>query len=89
MYRVGFPFWKVAAQLGAPMLIRVDVMQDKEAGVFVATSPDLHGMVAEAKSVEELFRAVNDCTDMLMQDELHQPLKQRPRAAWAGEFIAA
>ncbi len=89
MYRVGFPFWKIAARFGVTMLIRVDVIKDREAGVFVATSPDLKGLVAEAKTVEELFVAVNDCTDMLMQEAIDAPLKHRPRAAWAGECISA
>jgi predicted RNase H-like HicB family nuclease len=89
MYRVGFPLWKVAARLGVPMIIRLDVVRDKEAGVLIATSPDLRGLVAEAKTLEELFRAVNDCTDMLMEDELRQPLKHRPRAAWPGDFLPA
>lgn len=89
MYRVGFPFWKVVARLGVPMLIRINVLHDVEAGVYVATSPDLDGLVAEGKTVEELMRAVYDCTDMLMEDELRQPLKHKPFAAWSGELLAA
>lgn len=89
MYRVGFPFWKVAARLGAPMLIRLEVLRDTEAGVFVATSPDLNGLVAEAKTIEELFTAVHDCTSMLMEEALRRPLKHRPQAAWDGAVLAA
>jgi predicted RNase H-like HicB family nuclease len=89
MYRVGFPFWKIAARIGVTMLIRVDIFKDKEAGVFVATSPDLKGLVAEAKTVEELFIAVNECTDMLMEEAIDKPIKHRPVAAWVGECISA
>lgn len=88
MYRVGFPGWKLAARVGIPMLLRVEVMRDREAGVFVATSPDLHGLVAEAKTADELVRAVYDCADMLLEAELHRPPKARPLAAWSGEAFA-
>lgn len=53
-YRVGLPGWKLAARVGMPLRLRVHVMHDKEAGVFLATSPDLDGLVTEAATVEEL-----------------------------------
>ncbi len=89
MYRVGMPFWKVAARLGVPMLVRVQVARDAEAGVFVATSPDLRGLVAEAKTSTELIRAVYDCTDLLLEAALNSPLKSKPLAAWTGEIVHA
>lgn len=89
MYRVGFPGWKLAARLGVPLLLRVEVMHDDAAGVFVATSPDLRGLVAEAPTIDGLFRAVYDCTDMLLEDCLKVPPKRKPLAAWSGEFLAA
>lgn len=88
MYRVGFPGWKLAAKVGIPMLLRVEVMRDRDAGVFVAISPDLRGLVAEAKTADELVRAVYDCTDMLLEAELHGSPKTRPLAAWSGEAFA-
>lgn len=89
MYRVGLPFWKVAARMGVPMLVRVDVVRDSEADVYVATSPDLRGLVAEAKTKDDLIHAVYDCTDMLIEEALHSPLKTKPLAAWTGEIAAA
>lgn len=89
MYRVGWPAWRLAARCGAPMLLRVDVAQDKDAGVLIATSPDLQGLVVEASSTEELMREVFHCVDMLMEEELKQPPKHRPRAAWNGDFLPA
>lgn len=88
MYRVGFPGWKIAARVGVPLLLRVEVIRDHEAGVFVATSPDLDGLVAEAKTADELVRAVYDCVDMLLEYALHSPPKARPLAAWSGEAFA-
>lgn len=57
-YRVGLPFWKIAADLGVPMMVRVNAFHDKEANVFVATSPDLKGLVAEAETLDALEREV-------------------------------
>jgi predicted RNase H-like HicB family nuclease len=88
MYRVGFPGWKIAARFGVPLLLRVEVMRDAEVGVFIATSPDLRGLVAEANTLEDLFRAVYDCADMLLEDHLKTPPKRKPLAAWSGELLA-
>ncbi len=89
MYRVGFPGWKLAARMGVPVLIRLHVVKDDEAGVLIATSPDLRGLVAEAKTVEDLMNSVRDCTDMLIEAAIHGPLKSKPLAAWSGEILAA
>jgi len=89
MYRVGFPFWKVAARAGVPLLVRVNVMRDEEAGVYVATSPDLQGLVAEGKTKDEVIQAVYDCSDMLLAQELRSQPKKKTFAAWTGEVLAA
>lgn len=89
MYRVGNPFWRFIAKLGIPLVVRVDVMFDREANVYVATSPDLRGLVAEAKTKDELISSVYDCVDMLIEDQVHQPLKRKPLAAWDGDFRLA
>ena len=66
MYRIGNPFWRFFAKLGVPLLVRVDVLFDKEVSVYVATSPDLRGLVVEAKTKDELISSVYDCVDMLV-----------------------
>ena len=89
MYRVGFPGWKIAARLGAHLLIKIDVLHDKEAGVFVATSRDLPGLVVEAPVMDELFPNVYDCASMLLAQELKHARIKRPIAAWDGDFCPA
>lgn len=89
MYRVGFPGWKLAARLGVPLLLRIDVTHDDDVGVFTATSPDLRGLVAESVSREVLFKDVYDCVDMLLEEQLKHIPKKRPLAAWNGDLIAA
>jgi hypothetical protein len=89
MYRVGFPGWKLAAGWNIPLVLVVNVVRDDEAGVYIATSPDLKGLVVESKSQENLMRDVYDCVDMLMETLLRKPLRHRPAAAWTGEFLSA
>lgn len=89
MYRVGFPGWKLAAALGITLVFRVDVLQDKEAGVYLATSPDIRGLVAEAPSMEELFKEVGYGADMLLSGQVHAPKLAAVRAAWSNVALAA
>jgi hypothetical protein len=55
-YRLGWPFGFLVASLGVPTVIRIDVIKDAEAGVFVGTSRDLRGLVVEAESLEGVLR---------------------------------
>lgn len=66
MYRIGFPFWKQMARLGVPLKLRVNVILDDEAGVFVATSDDLRGLVCEAASMDDLVKEVSLATYELL-----------------------
>jgi len=54
MYRVGFPGWKLAAKLGVPVRLRVNIRHDLEANVYVAESPDLDGLIVEAHTLDEI-----------------------------------
>lgn len=89
MYRVGFPGWKVAAALGITLVFRVDVLQDKEAGVFLATSPDIRGLVAEAPTLEALFTEVGHGADMLLGEQVNATRPATVRAAWSSVALAA
>ena len=89
MYRVGFPGWKIAARVGFSLLVKIDVVRDDDAGVFVATSLDLPGLVVEAADLERLFPEVYDCVNMLLVEQLKSAPKRRPIAAWDGAFCPA
>lgn len=54
-YRLGWPLGKVIARMGVPTVIRIFVIKDEEAGVFVGTSRDLPGLVVEADSLEAIL----------------------------------
>lgn len=71
MYRIGFPFWKQAARFGVPLNIRVNVLRDEDAGVLVATSDDLRGLVCEAKTMDELVVEINTSVNELLTFHLN------------------
>ncbi len=57
VYHVGWPGWKIAARLGVPLKVKVSVLFDDEAKVFVAECIDFLpylGIVTEAPTVDEL-----------------------------------
>lgn len=58
MYRLGWPCAAFFASFGMPLLIKVEIIHDKEADVYIATSPDLKGLVVEAQTLVELEKEV-------------------------------
>lgn len=63
-YRVGFPGWRLAARLGLPLRVVVNVMYDMEARVFVASCEDFLpylGIATEGETFAELKKNVRDC----------------------------
>ncbi len=78
MYKIGYPFWRLAARLGVPLRMRVDVAYDAEAKVFVATSADLRGLVCEAHTIDELVKQVNFASADLLGLELQGSTNQAP-----------
>ena len=85
LYRLGNPGWRLLETLGASIYCRIDVQFDVEAKVYIATSPDLAGLVVEAASKEEMFREVPHCIGMLL--EAQSPRKHVPeaRTIWSGD----
>jgi predicted RNase H-like HicB family nuclease len=73
MYRVGFPFWKVAARMGVPVLVRVNVHADAETKSYWADSPDLDGLVVSGATLEELRQEVAGAASGLLQLAVHAP----------------
>ena len=58
MYRLGWALCGIFASLGMPLLIKVEIIHDNEANVYIATSPDLKGLVVEAEPLDELEKEV-------------------------------
>ncbi len=69
-YRVGLPFWRLAAKAGVPMTIKVLVHVDKESGTYWAEGVGLRGLVVTGKDLDELHSECTAAIDDLMQLEL-------------------
>lgn len=74
-YRIGFPMWKQAARLGVSLRLRVDVMRDEEANVYIASSADLRGLVCEASTIDELVLEINSTVQELLEFYLLHDIK--------------
>lgn len=77
-YRVGAPGWKIAARLGLPLVVKVSVLWDDDAKVFVATSDDFmpdFGCVAESPTWQGLQKELNavfaDAMDVIFGKPAH------------------
>lgn len=65
-YRAGLPGWKLFARAGGTVVVRVEVMKDADAGVYVARSRDLDGLVVEAPTLDELRTEVIGAASQLL-----------------------
>ena len=66
MYRLGWYFATWLAKMGMPVLIKVEIIRDDEADVYVATSSDLKGLVVEAQTLDELEKEVFELVPQLL-----------------------
>lgn len=58
MYPFNWPLSMFLASVGVPLLIKVKVVFDPEANVYVATSPNVRGLAVEADSLDEVRKQV-------------------------------
>lgn len=67
MYRLGWIGASLLARAGVPIVVKVEVIFDQEAGVYVGTSADLPGLVVEAESLDALAHEVHDLVPAMLQ----------------------
>jgi hypothetical protein len=65
-YPYRYPFSKFLARHGVTINIQIDVFKDAEAGVLVATSKDIDGLVIEAETFAELRDGVAEAIPALI-----------------------
>ncbi len=79
MYPLNWPFSMLLASLGIPLLIKIEVIFDKDASVYIATSPSLRGLVVEAATLDEIRTEVETVLpDLLNMNHLNNK-KHGPR----------
>ena len=69
MYRIRWPFAQVFGRLGVPLVIKVYVRFDKEAGVFVGVSHDIPGLVVEAATLDDLLKEADGLIPAMLAAE--------------------
>ena len=77
MYRLGWPCATFLAEMGLSLLIKVEIIHDKVANVYVATSPDLKGLVVEAETLDELEKEVWDLVPELLSLDIFPKLRMK------------
>ncbi len=65
-YPFKFPFALLFGRLGATLTIVIEVCHDDEAGVYIATSKDIPGLVIEAESYSQLKNEVTEAIPNLL-----------------------
>ncbi|MCK4842137.1 MAG: DUF1902 domain-containing protein [Methylococcales bacterium] len=65
-YPYRYPLSRFFAKFGITLNIRIDVMRDVEANVYVATSKDIPGLVLEADSFAQLRDEVTEAIPSLL-----------------------
>lgn len=66
MYRLSWPCAAFFAGIGFVAVCKVEIIYDEEANVYIATSPDLKGLVVEAETLDELEKEVRDLVPELL-----------------------
>ncbi|OFZ97529.1 MAG: hypothetical protein A3H35_02865 [Betaproteobacteria bacterium RIFCSPLOWO2_02_FULL_62_17] len=74
---LGFPGWRIAANLGIPIRIKVDVYNDTEANVYYAVNKDI-GLAVESESLDGLVKEIHAAMPELLL-LIHSPA-QKPEA---------
>ena len=73
-YPIGYPFSKLVAKLGFNLIVRVDIIFDEAAKVFVATSKDVDGLVLETENFSDLTIEVKEAITTLMTLNKQNPV---------------
>ena len=76
-WRLGFPGWRLAANAGMCIKIKVDVCHDQESNAYFAKSDDI-GLAVEAESLDELMKEIHAAIPELLS-LAHTPIS-KPKA---------
>ncbi|MFW5450180.1 MAG: DUF1902 domain-containing protein [Methylophagaceae bacterium] len=68
-YPYRYPLSMLLAKRGVTLSIRIDVLKDEQANVYVATSKDISGLVIESESFSQLREEVSEAIPALLSLE--------------------
>lgn len=70
MYPAGIIGWKVAANLGINISVKLMIGFDEEAKVYIGKGAYLNGIFAEGDTLDELFHNLKSATHDILEMEL-------------------
>lgn len=82
-YRIGLPFWKQAYRLGCALYYRYDIYYSHDSNDYCASSPDIKGLFAEAKTLDEIKEAMEYGAQELVKIDLFGVDDRRSQTASA------
>ena len=91
-YRIGLPFWKQIYKLfGVTLSYRYDIFRSKETGLIYGCRPDIKGLNAEGKNVQEVIEAIESGAYDLVRLDLYgvDDEKDHPKISPNGIIIGA
>lgn len=84
-YRVGWPFWKLAYRLGVTLSYRYDIYYSEESGDYCSSSPDIKGLYAECRTIEEVRDVMEAGAADFVSEDLN--LAKKPRLRSLGVLV--
>lgn len=87
-WRLGFPGWRVAARLGFPIKIKIEVNHDSDANVYFAFSDDI-GLAVEADSLDSLMAEIHCAIPALLEMSHCQVREPRADIRLHDDFVVA
>lgn len=75
-YCIGWPFWRLAAKLGATLYYRIKIHYNVETDSYWAESSDLT-LTAYGKTLQDLIKEVHACALDLLEGELPEKVQTR------------
>lgn len=87
-WRMGFPGWQIAANMGMPIKVKVEVCRDDEAGVYYATSNDI-GLAVESESLDGIVKEIEAAAAELLVLSHTPAIKTRADIRYRSTFAVA
>ncbi|MBS3953658.1 MAG: DUF1902 domain-containing protein [Methylomicrobium sp.] len=89
-YPLSYPLARWLGRLGVTLTVAIDVTYDKEAHVYVATSPDIDGLVLETDSFKSLIEEVEEAVvNLLTLNKKSTPSKTQADLIFRDHIVIA
>ena len=87
-WRLGVLGWQIAARLGLPIKIKINICHDKEANVYYAVSGAV-GLAVEAETIDGVMLEINHALPTLLDAVHASAFKPKRDIRLNDNFVAA